>query len=132
MIELIDASPNFLYFLYQVVFTYEATITLTGEVNNQNFRLWSDENPNWMRETHTQYPQKVNVWCGMIDTYLIGPFYLRSKVYETIPQSIQELRQRIRDEAALIPAEYNRRAISAFYQRLAYCSMEATFKQNVL
>ncbi|EZA51525.1 hypothetical protein X777_09814 [Ooceraea biroi] len=62
MMELIDASPNF---LYQIVFTDEASFTLTGEVNNQNFRLWSDENPNWMRETHTQYPQKVNVWCGI-------------------------------------------------------------------
>ncbi|EZA54942.1 hypothetical protein X777_05466, partial [Ooceraea biroi] len=45
MMELIDASPNF---LYHIVFTDEATFTLTGEVNNQNFRLWSDENPNWM------------------------------------------------------------------------------------
>ncbi|EZA62852.1 hypothetical protein X777_01169, partial [Ooceraea biroi] len=73
MMELIDASPNF---LYQLVFTDEATFTLTGEVSNQNVRFWSDENPNWVRETHTQYPQKVNVWCGMIDTYLIEPFFL--------------------------------------------------------
>ncbi|EZA60797.1 hypothetical protein X777_13786 [Ooceraea biroi] len=58
MMELIDDLANF---LYQLVFTDEATFTLTGEVNNQNVRFWSDENPNWMRETHTQYPQKVNV-----------------------------------------------------------------------
>lgn len=208
MMELIDARPNF---LYQIVFTDEATFTLTGEVNNQNFRFWSDENPNWVRETHMQYPQKVNVWCGMIDRYLIGLFffqenlnaqryerllldqiipairnifpnnfeeiwfqqngapphfgvgprkilnqiftrrwigrrnqneggedwpprspdlspldyylwgYIKSKVYKTKPQNIEELKQRIRDEADLIPFENNRRAISTFYQRLEYC-----------
>ncbi|EZA47251.1 hypothetical protein X777_16557 [Ooceraea biroi] len=40
MMELIGASPNF---LYQLVFTDEATFTLTGEVNNQNVRFWLDE-----------------------------------------------------------------------------------------
>ncbi|EFN89877.1 hypothetical protein EAI_00748, partial [Harpegnathos saltator] len=72
MMALIDVRPMF---PYQIVFTDEATFTLTGEVNNQNFRFWSDENPNWVRETHTQYPQKINVWCGIIDKYLIGPFF---------------------------------------------------------
>ncbi|XP_025160506.1 uncharacterized protein LOC112589866 [Harpegnathos saltator] len=66
MMALIDVRPMF---PYQIVFTDEATFTLTGEVNNQNFRFWSDENPNWVRETHTQYPQKINVWCGIIDKY---------------------------------------------------------------
>ncbi|EZA46603.1 hypothetical protein X777_04258 [Ooceraea biroi] len=36
MMELINASPNF---LYQLVFTHEATFTLTGEINNQNVRF---------------------------------------------------------------------------------------------
>ena len=72
MMALIDVRP---IFPYQIVFTDEATFTLTGEVNNQNFRFWSDENPNWVRETHTQYPQTINVWCGIIDGYLIGPFF---------------------------------------------------------
>ncbi|EZA58003.1 hypothetical protein X777_02011 [Ooceraea biroi] len=84
IMELLDASPNF---LYQFVFTDEATFTLTGEVNNQNFCLSSDENPNWVRETHTQYPQKVNVWCGMIDAYLIRPFFkgnLNAQMYERL------------------------------------------------
>ncbi|EFN85433.1 hypothetical protein EAI_04163, partial [Harpegnathos saltator] len=61
-------------FINQIVFIDEATFTLTGEVNNKNFRFWSDENPNWRKLT--QYPQKINVWCGIIDGYLIGPFFL--------------------------------------------------------
>ncbi|EZA55652.1 hypothetical protein X777_04294 [Ooceraea biroi] len=77
IMELIDASPNF---LYQLVVTDEATFTLTEEVNNQNVHFWSDKNANWVQETHTQYPQKVNVWCGMIDIYLIGPLFLEGNL----------------------------------------------------
>ncbi|EFN63259.1 hypothetical protein EAG_06972, partial [Camponotus floridanus] len=46
---------------------------------------------------------------------------LKSKVYRTKPKTIHELIQRIRDEMALIPFETNRKVISTFYQRLAYC-----------
>ncbi|EFN71279.1 hypothetical protein EAG_11518, partial [Camponotus floridanus] len=46
---------------------------------------------------------------------------LVTEVYKTKPESIQELIQRIRDEIDLILFEKNRRATSAFYQRLEYC-----------
>ncbi|EZA53804.1 hypothetical protein X777_06868 [Ooceraea biroi] len=59
--------------------------------------------------------------------------YLQSKVYEIKPEKVQELRQRIRNKAALISAKFNRRAISAFYQRLAYCQeVNRSYFQNVL
>jgi len=87
IIALIDVRLIFsYYYLSQIVFTDEATFILTGEVNNQNFRFWYNENPNWVREIHTQYPQKINVWCKIIDGYLIEPFFFflrkseRSKV----------------------------------------------------
>jgi len=72
MMTLIDVRP---IFPYQIVFTDKATFTLTGEVNNQNFRFWYNENPNWVRETHTQHQQKINVWYEIIDGYLIGLFF---------------------------------------------------------
>jgi len=58
MMILIDVRP---IFPYQIVFTDEATSTLTREVNNQNFRFWYNENPNWMRETHTSTKNKCMV-----------------------------------------------------------------------
>jgi len=76
MMALIDVRP---IFPYQIVFTDEVIFTLTGEVNNQNFHFFYNENPNWVRETHTQHPQKINVWCGLIDGYLIGPFFFGRK-----------------------------------------------------
>jgi len=41
MMALVDVQP---IFPYQIVFTDEATFILTGEVNNQNFRFWYNEN----------------------------------------------------------------------------------------
>ncbi|KAJ8934061.1 hypothetical protein NQ318_005111, partial [Aromia moschata] len=43
-----------------------STFTLNGTVNRQNCRYWADVNPHWVMEAHTQYPQKVNVWAGIV------------------------------------------------------------------
>ncbi|KAJ8943843.1 hypothetical protein NQ318_020915, partial [Aromia moschata] len=34
------------------------------------------ENPHWMKELHTQNPEKVNVWAGIIVENIIGPFFI--------------------------------------------------------
>ncbi|KAJ8942428.1 hypothetical protein NQ318_007102 [Aromia moschata] len=35
--------------------------------------MWT--NPHWMRELHTQRPQKTNVWAGIIQDRIVGPFF---------------------------------------------------------
>lgn len=62
-------------FLRRIVFSDEATFTLNGHVNRQNCRYWAKENPHWIMECHTQYPQKVNVWAGIVDNRILGPFF---------------------------------------------------------
>lgn len=44
--------------------------TLTGAVNGENCRYWSDENPNFYREHHTQKTKKLNVWAAI---HIFGP-----------------------------------------------------------
>ncbi|KAJ8957455.1 hypothetical protein NQ318_004936 [Aromia moschata] len=57
-------------------FSLTATFTLNGQhVNRQNCRYWAEENPHWMRELHTQRPQKTNVWAGIIQDRSVGPFF---------------------------------------------------------
>ncbi|EFN88752.1 hypothetical protein EAI_08520, partial [Harpegnathos saltator] len=34
----------------------------------------SDVNPHWKRDNHTQYPQKVNIWAGILNGRPVGPF----------------------------------------------------------
>lgn len=194
-------------FLQRIVFSDESTFTLHGEVNRQNCRYWADNNPRWMKEQHTQRPQKVNVWAGIINETIIGPFfidgdlnaekyenmlrneiipkirevtnddfastwfqqdgapahygrnvrafldeefqgrwigrrgtiewpaqspdltpldfflwgYLKGKIYQTKPDDLADLRNRIVAETAAISPEMIRRATSCFYDRLALC-----------
>lgn len=49
---------------------------LNGQVNRHNCRYWSDTNPHWFRETHTQYPQRLNVWAGIVGDHIVGPYFI--------------------------------------------------------
>jgi len=53
--EMINDDP---LFLDNIVFFDEATfdLQLIGNINRHNCRYWSDINPHWMRENHTQHP----------------------------------------------------------------------------
>ncbi|KAJ8960050.1 hypothetical protein NQ318_009489 [Aromia moschata] len=59
-------------FIANILFSDEATFFLNGHVNRQNTRYWSQENPHWMQEYHTQHPQKVNVWAGIVRNRIIS------------------------------------------------------------
>ncbi|XP_072392447.1 uncharacterized protein [Diabrotica undecimpunctata] len=61
--------------LEDVSFSDESTFTLHGHANRQNCRCWSRENPHWMREGNTQYPEKFNMWAGIIEDQIMGPFF---------------------------------------------------------
>lgn len=63
-------------FLFWTCFSDEATFDLIGIANRHNMRYWDTENPHWMREHHSQYPQKVNVWAGILCNQIIGPFFI--------------------------------------------------------
>ncbi|EFN74499.1 hypothetical protein EAG_13313, partial [Camponotus floridanus] len=54
-----------------------------------------------------------------LDYFLWG--YLKSKVYATQLQNLDELRNRIMQEAALIDRVMIRNAVSHFYNRIAFC-----------
>lgn len=77
MMDKIATDGNF---VNNICFSDEATFTLCGNVNRHNLRYWSDVNPHWMRENHTQTPQKLNVWSGIVGTQLIGPFFIEGNL----------------------------------------------------
>lgn len=78
-------------FLNCLVFSDEASFTLHGHVNRHNCRYWASENPHWMVESHTQHPQKLNVWAGICGRQVIGPFFingnLNSEIYRNMLQN---------------------------------------------
>jgi len=73
----IDEDPNF---PFNIVFSDEATFQLDGTLNRHNCRYWADSNPHWAREDKSQYPQKLNVWAGILNNRIIGPFFIEGNL----------------------------------------------------
>jgi len=61
-------------FFNWICFSDEATFELNGSVN-RHLRYWADNNPHWIRDCHTQYPQKLNVWARIIGHHIKTVFY---------------------------------------------------------
>jgi len=72
---LMNICNNDRFFTRRIIFSDESTFCLNGVVNRQNYRYWSSTNPNWTIEAHTQYPQSVNVWAGIVNDRVIGPYF---------------------------------------------------------
>lgn len=63
----------------KVLFTDEAHFYLHGDVNTQNMRYWSSENPRIIQEKPLHSP-KVTVWMGIASFDIIGPYFFEETV----------------------------------------------------
>lgn len=63
-------------FLENILFSDESSFPLHGYHNPSIVRYWSRENKHLSMALRTQYPQKVNVWAGMLQNHIIGPFFI--------------------------------------------------------
>src|SRR6202042_2167310 len=63
-----------------ICFSDECTFYLNGFVNKHNCRYWSNENSLAFVEGHTQYPQKINVWAGILGNKVIGPLFINGNL----------------------------------------------------
>ncbi|XP_026824324.1 uncharacterized protein LOC113561697 [Ooceraea biroi] len=67
-------------FFKYVLFSDESTFKNTGELNTHNCHYWSDVNPYWHRQVNNQHRWSVVVWCGIVNGYLIGPYFFLEEV----------------------------------------------------
>lgn len=65
--------------LGSILITDEAHFYLHGDVNKQNVRYWSDENPRLINEEPLHSP-KVTVWMGIAEWGVIGPYFFDGTV----------------------------------------------------
>jgi hypothetical protein len=79
MLERIDNDNTY---LSKVMFSDEATLYLSGYVNEQNMQIWGLENPYSFQE-HEKYSPKLNVWCGLMHNRVIGPFIFAEQTVTT-------------------------------------------------
>lgn len=95
--ERCNADPKF---SNNILFSDEATFMMNGTVNRHNCRYWSAVNPRWMTETHTQRPQKVNVWIGILGHNIIGPFFIEGNL--TSESYLELLRDHVTPQLELL------------------------------
>ncbi|GFV47107.1 DUF4817 domain-containing protein [Trichonephila clavipes] len=55
----------------------EAHFRLNGCVNKQNWRIWSEANPQVYVETPL-HPEKLTVWCALWAGGIIGPYFFKN------------------------------------------------------
>jgi len=73
----IRLNPNSFYF---VMFTDEAMFHHNGQLNRHNSHYWSPINPHWTRMVDNQHRWILHVWCGIINGYLIGPYFFEDNL----------------------------------------------------
>jgi len=58
----------------------EAHLNHYGIYNTHSSHVWSDENPHATVENNFELFIIVNVWCGVLDDQLIGPFIFKDRL----------------------------------------------------
>jgi hypothetical protein len=76
--------------LDEVFYSDEARFHLSGYVNSQNSRIWSDENPHTFHE-RPLHSVKVGIWCAVSRRKIIGPILTAESYQELIVNSISLL-----------------------------------------
>jgi hypothetical protein len=66
--------------LNHILWTDEARFISNGVPNRKNTHFWADENPHWKKEIQNQGHFGVNVWCGIVGRYLIGPYFFEQNL----------------------------------------------------
>ncbi|GFW89363.1 DUF4817 domain-containing protein [Trichonephila clavipes] len=61
----------------RILFSDEAHFWLNGYVNKQNFRIWSEANPQVYVETPL-HSEKLTVWCSLWASGIIGPYFFKN------------------------------------------------------
>jgi len=57
------------------MFSDEANFNNQGQINRHNYHYWSNQNPYWHRQIRHQHQWSFNVWCGLVNGYVVGPHF---------------------------------------------------------
>lgn len=75
-----------------ILFTDEATFTRLGIFNVHNEHWWSHSNPHVTRQDAYQHRFSVNVWAGVLNNCLLGPYFIEGRLdsqsYLTLLRSV--------------------------------------------
>ncbi|CAH2088099.1 unnamed protein product [Euphydryas editha] len=77
MLERTERDPNF---FEKILWTDESRFERTGVFNIHNYHSWAIENPHMARPSNFQTRFSVNLWLGIVNGTLIGPFELPNRL----------------------------------------------------
>ncbi|XP_070519716.1 uncharacterized protein [Cardiocondyla obscurior] len=60
----------------KILWTDESLFTPNEIFNSKNYVLWQHENPHAVRKAFFQFRWSLNVWAGIVDNKIIGPYFL--------------------------------------------------------
>lgn len=66
--------------LKKILWTDECKLDRNGITNVHNLHVWSEVNPHAKRESKHQRQFSVNLWAGILDNQLIGPYVLPDNI----------------------------------------------------
>lgn len=64
----------------KILFTDEACFTRRGMTNLHNEHVYAIENPHVCKQRHFQHEFRMNVWVGIIGSFVIGPVILPNRL----------------------------------------------------
>jgi hypothetical protein len=67
-------------FIQNILWTDESYFSQDGIFNQHNNHIWATENPFAVHPRAHQHRFGINLWAGVIDNNLVGPFTLRARV----------------------------------------------------
>ena len=74
----LEEDPDFVR--QNILLSYEANFYVSGEVNRQNCRYYSQDNPHFMLDSKEHSCPKIMVWCGLWRDHVLGPFFFNQTV----------------------------------------------------
>lgn len=92
-LEQLEVDPHF---GRKIIFSDEAHFWLSGFVNKQNCRIWSDENPQEIHQVPL-HSEKVTVWCAFWSGGIIGPYFFENANEVALTVNSERYRVMIRD-----------------------------------
>lgn len=83
-------------FAHNIIWGDETTFTNSGMFNRRNKHFYATENPYLINEVRHQYRFSLNIWCGLWNNKLLGPYFIDgnltgAKYVEIIEEMLDDL-----------------------------------------
>lgn len=132
VIERANLDENF---LSKILFTDESSFPIHGRHNPSVVRYWSRENKHLHVTRRTQYPQKINVWAGILGNSIVGPIFIDGNL--NARKYLENLRQQIIPAVQALQINFDeiwfqQDGCSAHNARVVQAFLQNTFPNRVI